>query len=99
VDLSEEATPEQTIEKMETIQAAAFAPAGPSGQDRAVAIQASRIAAEARAEIQEEERRESAQAEREREALLSGEVASRSYIEGELVLSELVPDGESTSLI
>ncbi len=42
--------PEATIRKMQTIRNAALAPADPSGTDRAVAAQAGRVAAEARAE-------------------------------------------------
>ncbi len=43
--------PEATIRKMQIIRAAALAPADPSGQDRAVAAAASRMAAEAAAEL------------------------------------------------
>ncbi len=44
-------TPEETIEKARQIQAAALAPADPSGQDRAVAAAASAMAQEAQAEL------------------------------------------------
>ncbi|MBN1600864.1 MAG: hypothetical protein JW915_04600 [Chitinispirillaceae bacterium] len=43
--------PQATITKMETVRRAALAPADPSGQDRAVAAQASATAAEARKEL------------------------------------------------
>ncbi|NOY62712.1 MAG: hypothetical protein GXP10_06070 [Gammaproteobacteria bacterium] len=43
--------PQATLEKARTIRAAALAPANPSGQDRAVAADASRMAAQAQAEI------------------------------------------------
>lgn len=43
--------PEATIQKAETIRAAALAPAQPSSQDRAVAAQAAQMAMEARAEL------------------------------------------------
>ncbi len=43
--------PERTIQKAETIQAAANAPADPSSQDRAVAAQAARMEAEAQQQI------------------------------------------------
>lgn len=46
--------PQATIIKMETVRQAAFAPADPSGQDRAVAAQASATAAEARKELQKQ---------------------------------------------
>lgn len=51
IDVSKEATPEATIRKMQTVQAAALAPAEPSSQDRKVAAQASRNIADARAEM------------------------------------------------
>lgn len=43
--------PQATITKMETVRRAASAPADPSGQDRAVAAQASATAADARKEL------------------------------------------------
>jgi hypothetical protein len=43
-----------TIDKMQTVQRAALAPAQPSAQDRAVASEASARATEARAELREE---------------------------------------------
>ncbi|MFT6530267.1 MAG: hypothetical protein ACJAZB_001930 [Psychrosphaera sp.] len=51
IDVSKEATPEATIRKMQTVQAAALAPAEPSSQDRKVAAQAARNIADARAEM------------------------------------------------
>lgn len=44
-------TPEETVSKAQRIRAAALAPADPSSQDRSVAAEASRMEAEARAEI------------------------------------------------
>jgi hypothetical protein len=44
-------TPEETLERARTIQAAALAPADPSGQDRAVAARAQQMAQEAQQEI------------------------------------------------
>lgn len=44
-------TPQDTLDKAERIRAAALAPAEPSGTDRQVAAQASRMAMEARMEI------------------------------------------------
>ncbi|MBS1826551.1 MAG: hypothetical protein JST93_14645 [Acidobacteria bacterium] len=46
--------PEATLRKAEVVRAAALAPAEPSSQDRAVAAQASQMAAEAQAEIQQQ---------------------------------------------
>jgi len=51
IDSSKEKTPEQTLIKMQRVQAAALAPADPSGQDRAVASQAAQTAQQARVEI------------------------------------------------
>jgi hypothetical protein len=51
--------PQATISKAQTIRAAANAPAQPSGQDRAVAAQATQMEAEARQELAEERRAES----------------------------------------
>ena len=43
-------TPEETIQRAQTIRAAALAPADPSGQDRAVAAQAGQMEQQARSE-------------------------------------------------
>lgn len=51
IDVSEAGSPEQTIQKMEQVRAAALAPAEPSSQDLNVAAEASRKASEARAEL------------------------------------------------
>ncbi|MBU2978359.1 putative metalloprotease CJM1_0395 family protein [Alteromonas sp. C1M14] len=48
IDVSEAESPEQTVQKMEQVRAAALAPAEPSAQDLKVASEATRIAAEAR---------------------------------------------------
>ena len=53
IDISRAATPEATVTKMGQVQRAALAPAEPSGQDRAVAARAARIANDARVEIRE----------------------------------------------
>ena len=50
IDTSEEDTPEETIDKMERVKAAALAPAEPSTQDRRVASEATQIANAARRE-------------------------------------------------
>ena len=51
IDTSPGATPQETIERARTIQAAALAPAEPSGPDRAVAAQAQQMEMKARAEL------------------------------------------------
>lgn len=55
VDVAPEDDPEATIQKAQTIQRAALAPAEPSGADRAVAARATQLEAEARAEILREQ--------------------------------------------
>jgi hypothetical protein len=54
VQLQKGRTPDETIRNAEQVRAAALAPAQPSSQDRAVAAQASAMAAEARIEQQAE---------------------------------------------
>lgn len=54
IDTSEEKTPEQTVQKMRRVRAAALAPADPSSQDRSVAAAAAQKAQEAAAEIAQE---------------------------------------------
>lgn len=54
IDISEEKTPEKTVQKMQRVQAAALAPAEPSGQDRAVAAAAAKKAQAARMEMARE---------------------------------------------
>lgn len=51
IDVSPEDTPEETISKMQTVRAAALAPAEPSSQDRKVAAEASQQIADARADL------------------------------------------------
>lgn len=51
IRIKEGATPEETLRNMQKVQAAANAPADPSGQDMAVAAKAAAIAAKARGEI------------------------------------------------
>ncbi|MGE4560890.1 MAG: putative metalloprotease CJM1_0395 family protein, partial [Desulfobulbus sp.] len=55
IDLSEEKTPEETIQKMQTIKRAAMAPAEPSSTDRSVAANATAMESRARQEVQAEE--------------------------------------------
>jgi len=56
IDVSPAQTPQQTIAKARSIQAAALAPADPSSQDRAVAAQAAQMAARAQTELRQQER-------------------------------------------
>ncbi len=51
IDTAPGRTPEETISRARTIQAAALAPADPSGADRAVAAQAAQMEQQARAEL------------------------------------------------
>ena len=51
IDTSPGRTPEETVEKARTIQAAALAPAEPSSQDRNVAARAAQMQQQAQAEI------------------------------------------------
>jgi len=51
IDTSPGNTPEKTIARAHQIQAAALAPADPSGQDRSVAAQAEQLEQQARAEL------------------------------------------------
>ncbi len=52
IDTGKESTPEATISKMQTVRAAALAPADPSPQDRKVAARASLVITEASHELQ-----------------------------------------------
>lgn len=52
IDTGSESTPEATISKMQTVRAAALAPAEPSAQDRKVAAKASLTISEASQELQ-----------------------------------------------
>ena len=54
IDLSKGKTPEETISRMQTVIAAAMAPANPSAQDRAVASQANQIMMDAQKELADE---------------------------------------------
>ena len=58
IDTSPGGTPEETIARAATIQAAALAPAGPSGADRAVAAQAQQMETQARAELAQQQSQE-----------------------------------------
>ncbi len=60
IDTSEGRTPEETIRKMQTVIAAAMAPAEPSGQDRAVAAAAAQKLAAAQQQLAEEKTQKTA---------------------------------------
>lgn len=62
IDTSKESDPEATIRKAQIIYRAAMAPAEPSGQDRQVASSAKQMEAEARQELAEQRREETAEA-------------------------------------
>ncbi|POZ62791.1 hypothetical protein C2I19_06875 [Chromobacterium alticapitis] len=51
IQVSRGGTPEETIRNAQTVRAAALAPSDPSGQDRAVAAEASQIEQQARVEL------------------------------------------------
>jgi hypothetical protein len=51
IDTSPEATPAATIRKMQQVRRAALAPADPSGTDRAVAAEATRVETQARSAL------------------------------------------------
>jgi hypothetical protein len=57
IDLSEGRTPEETIQKANTVRSAALAPAEPSAQDRKVAARATQMIQEARAEVASEQQK------------------------------------------
>lgn len=59
IDVSPGRTPEETIERARIVQAAALAPAEPSGQDLAVAAAAQQLEQQARAELAQQNREES----------------------------------------
>jgi hypothetical protein len=55
IDTSPGRTPEETLDKARQVQAAALAPADPSGQDRSVAARAGQMALQAQAELSEKQ--------------------------------------------
>jgi len=59
IDVGRERTPQATIQKMQVVKRAAMAPAQPSGQDRRVFAEASRIEGEARRELAQQRVEES----------------------------------------
>lgn len=55
IDISPGKTPKETLQKAQTVIAAALAPADPSGQDLAVAAKASQMAVKARTELTQQQ--------------------------------------------
>lgn len=78
IDLSKEATPQATIQKMQQIERAALAPQEPSTQDRRVAARAAQIAEQARADELRQQQQPSAQAQRLSEQAPAAETLIRS---------------------
>jgi hypothetical protein len=79
IDTSPGATPEETIQRARTIQAAALAPAEPSGPDRAVAAQAQQMEAQARAELAQRPTKPDRQPARARRLRLSDKIPPLPY--------------------
>ncbi|SEN22129.1 SprA-related family protein [Duganella sp. CF517] len=79
IDTASGATPEETIARAATIRAAALAPAGPSGADRAVAAQAQQMETEARAELAQRQSQEAAGATRQQDLSGASERMRRAY--------------------
>ncbi|MEV4778814.1 putative metalloprotease CJM1_0395 family protein [Burkholderia sp. LMU1-1-1.1] len=79
IDTSPGGTPEETIARAATIQAAALAPAGPSGADRAVAAQAQQMETQARAELAQQQSQEATGATRQQDQAGSSERIRRAY--------------------
>lgn len=106
IDTSKGATPQETLQKAQTIRRAALAPAEPSPQDRRVAAQASQMEAEALREISAErqqvaqENRESAAAEGEQSANNASDDAGQTAATNNRQLGDigLAPTGISTSV-
>jgi hypothetical protein len=55
IDVSQEKTPEETIQKMQAVKRAALAPADPSSADRSIAASATSLESQARQELQSEQ--------------------------------------------
>jgi hypothetical protein len=52
IDVSQEKSPEETIQKMQAVKRAALAPADPSSADRSIAASATALESQARQELQ-----------------------------------------------
>lgn len=87
IDTSEGATPEETITKAQQIRRAALAPQEPSSTDRSVAAKASRMEAQARAELAGSEASDEETGSNGQDADRNG--AFSGYLSGELGGSEL----------
>ena len=77
IDTSPGKTPEETLQKAQTVMAAALAPADPSGQDLAVAAKASQMAVKARTELAQQQAAERSDLSRRDEDSPAGRLAQR----------------------
>jgi hypothetical protein len=91
--------PRERVRQAEMVRRAALAPADPSGQDRQVAAQASAMAAQARSEIQAEQRQaiteKRDQADQEEEGSMT---VNNSNLRGQRAIDSLQSVGRSASL-
>lgn len=88
IDVSEAATPEQTVTKANIVRRAALAPAQPSAQDRKVAAMASAMESAAKAEIADEKQEDSTEDKPKASALGQAEAGDASP--GELLGADLI---------
>lgn len=77
IDTSPGKTPEETLQKAQTVMAAALAPADPSGQDLAVAAKASQMAVKARTELTQQQAAERSDLGRRDQDTPAGRLAQR----------------------
>lgn len=88
LDISPGTTPEETLQKAQTIQAAATAPADPSSQDRSIAAKASQMAMKARMELAQHQATERNSASQRDDDSPAGRLARRFF-------SAVTPQSES----
>ncbi len=97
IDSSSAKTPEETVDKMARVRAAALAPSDPSPQDRAVASRASIVEAEARLEMSKEAEAEAEEASAEVEGDNSSTVVTLSSKSAEKTETpKAAPEGTET---
>lgn len=98
IDVSKENEPAATIAKMRQVRAAAMAPAEPSGQDRSVAAEASKIEAEARRELNSERQTQSSEGSGQGEKAADGEGdGKRDTTDSEPISGGLLPNVPANS--
>jgi hypothetical protein len=95
IDISEESTPEATINKMRVVKRAALAPAEPSGADRSVAAAAASKEQQARSEIAERQQREAVEQRKEAQESEAPEAQDSEATEGKEGADAMV-DGASS---